>query len=65
VAWAGCRVTATQRTRPRALCARRAASGGVSRRDDSANTNPIASTRASSAAVTASGVVMPQILIHI
>src|SRR5439155_736969 len=65
VAWAGCRVTATQRTRPRAACASCAARCGVSCREDAANTKPMASTRASTAAVTASGVVMPQILIHI
>jgi len=57
--------TATQRTRPRAGRASAAALSGTSSRTERANTKPIASTCASSAAATAAAVVMPQILIHI
>src|SRR4051812_4501792 len=60
----GWRVTAVQTTRPRAGAARPEASAGVTFRTDSANTKPMASTLAAREASTASGVVMPQILIH-
>ncbi len=62
--WLGCRVTATQSARHRAGAARRSAIPALTWRTDFANTKPIASAPASSAAVTASGVVRPQILIH-
>src|SRR5882757_3836651 len=60
----GCRDTAVQTTRPRAGAARLAAFAGVTWRTDSAKTKPMASTPADRQASTASGVVMPQILIH-
>ena len=60
----GCRVTATQRDRPRAGARARLARCGRHRRTEAANTKPIASTSQASAVLDRVGVVMPQILMN-